>query len=67
MSYASLLEKKRKVLHRKRVQLPENLVRDTNMAAVLLFCGNNMVDVTWRDMKKVYMFIIPRVVDSFTR
>ena len=38
--------KKEKVLHRKRVQLPHNLVCDNNMAAVKLFWGNNMLNVT---------------------
>ena len=47
--------KKRKVLHRKRVQLPQNLVWDTNMAAILLFCGNNMADVTSRE-KGLYVY-----------
>ena len=36
---------KRKCLHKKRVQLPEELVRDTNMAAVSLFWDTNMAAV----------------------
>ena len=47
--------KKRKILHRKRFQLPQNLVWDTNMAAVKLFWGNNMVDVTSRE-KGIYVY-----------
>ena len=47
--------KKRKILHRKRFQLPQNLVWDTNMATVKLFWGINMVDVTSRE-KGIYVY-----------
>ena len=36
---------KRKPLHKKRVQLSEDMVWDTNMAAVSLFWGTNMAAV----------------------
>ena len=37
---------KRKRLHKKRVQLPQDLVWDTNMAAVLLFWDTNIAAMT---------------------
>ena len=57
--------KKRKILHRKRFQLPQNLVWDTNMAAVKLFWGNNMVDVTSRE-KGIHVYNAEKV-DLFTK